>query len=140
MLHHPLWSGLFLMRYNLTLWNMGIELCNVFTTVFHSSHLYNMTRAEKKGAVEWKDMEYIFDLHEEDYLFYGGRPSDMGAYFKKWSLAMGMSLATIQNRNRRGQSNVSSRGFEEATRLLRPRILRKSCSVQTLRSITNADT
>lgn len=57
MLHYPLWSGLFLMRFTLTFWNMGIELCNVFTTVFHSSHLYNMARAENKDTTEWKDME-----------------------------------------------------------------------------------
>lgn len=128
LLHHPLWSGLFLMRHTLTYWNMGIELCNVFMTVFHPSHLYNMARAENKKSVDWKDMEYLLDLHDSEWLFYGGRPSQMKQYYGKWTLAMGMSMSAAQGRSRRGnqQSMVSSRGFEEATRLMRPRILRKS--------------
>lgn len=30
--------------------------------------LYNIARAQTKGAVDWKDMEHFFELYMEDYL------------------------------------------------------------------------
>jgi len=93
-------------------------MCNVFTSVFNSSHMYNMALKELPEASLWPDMEYLIDLHGPDYLFYGGRPATHKDYWTKFSLAMGIS-ARISAADQHSKRLVSGRGFEVATRLLR---------------------
>lgn len=90
----------------------------MFASTCNTSHLCNMVLQESSEAAQWEDMEYLIKLHGPDYLFYGGRPSSHKEFWSKFSLAMGMS-ARLSAANQHSKLQVSGRGFEAATRLLR---------------------
>ncbi|KAM3423153.1 hypothetical protein BST61_g605 [Cercospora zeina] len=67
-------------------------------------------------------MEYLIDLHGEGYLYYGGRPADIGECCRKSSLRLGMS-AQLSAKDRRGGLKISSRGLANAVRQNRPQVI-----------------
>lgn len=77
-----------------------------------------MVLHESSEAAQWEDMEYLIKLQGPDYLSCGGRPSRHKEFWSKFSLAMGMS-ARLSAANQHSKRQVSGRGFEAATRLLR---------------------
>ncbi|KAI1378108.1 hypothetical protein F4677DRAFT_414435 [Hypoxylon crocopeplum] len=122
MLHQPILCGVSLMWIRLNMWGAGLELTNVFTAVFSTTHLYNMASVESGKRIAWPDLDYVINLNGPEYLFIGGRPSKGAEYCNRWALALGISATSVSSGHRVSQI-VSGRGFAGAVRQLRPSIL-----------------
>ncbi|KAI9650601.1 hypothetical protein NHQ30_000619 [Ciborinia camelliae] len=91
-IHSPLWCGILLTSYRLTLWSFGIELTNMYRSILLAIHLCNFTNTKSKNDFEWKDIEYLIELHGAEWLFLGSRPDKDPDYLTRIMLASGKSV------------------------------------------------
>ncbi|KXS99990.1 hypothetical protein AC579_3030 [Pseudocercospora musae] len=115
--NHPLWAGIAMVWAQLSLWEISIEMTNIYSVTEHAMYLYALARIHTEIA--WPDMEYLIGLHGQEHLFYGGRPVTILECCKKFALSLGMS-AQFNAKDRHNKRHVSARGFKLAVRQYRP--------------------
>ncbi|CAK1361632.1 unnamed protein product [Cercospora beticola] len=117
---HPLLAGIRMFFLQLCMWDASIGMTNIHDGIGQATHLYGLASTKTPGI--WKDMEYLLGLHDEEYLYYGGRPKNISESCRKYSLALGMSAQTSANHTHSARK-ISARGFQHAVRQLRPHVI-----------------
>jgi hypothetical protein len=99
----PVLSGLIMLA--ATLMDNFAASCAVdkWWTVMPTAHLYNALRANGYIDWEWKSMEDMIRIYTPEYIFNGGRPTDLNACFVKLLLAKGLAAdVSLPTTNGRG--------------------------------------
>lgn len=74
----PVLCGLLMLRYDVLLSQIGLELCNLTESTMGIAHLYNacMVTGDLTQGEQWPDLERMITLCREDRVFLGSRPTD----------------------------------------------------------------
>ncbi|KAG8627469.1 hypothetical protein KVT40_004952 [Elsinoe batatas] len=113
----PVLSGLLMFNINLRMQELGLTLMNAYGTGIYMAYLYNGIKNQADQAqVQWPDMDFLINLHNEERIFLGQRPKTHEETLKKYLLVMGVApeaFGTGRRNNRRTLSSKGSRAFEE---------------------------
>ncbi|EQB44956.1 hypothetical protein CGLO_16239 [Colletotrichum gloeosporioides Cg-14] len=97
----PVMSGLILHYFRLDLYDIGIAAANAWGSITYMEHLYNAVEKEGLLGGPWEDMDFMRILVGQDAFYVGEAPSVPEDYYKKFCLQMGVSAATLADRNKR---------------------------------------
>ncbi|KAF2118792.1 hypothetical protein BDV96DRAFT_642966 [Lophiotrema nucula] len=109
---NPVLSGLSMLAAHLDYQCLGIKLADHWWAIMAVAHLYNALRQGSYLTYEWKNMEEIIRTYTPEYIFYGGRPTDMSDCWRKISLARGISIIKSPARATSISTTGSLRKFE----------------------------
>lgn len=98
---HPIFCGLMILRFNLTMEELGLAISNNWGQVLAATHIYNMIRQELQDtAPVWEDMNALVTINKPEHLFVGGLPREPVDYLKHYELAIGIKPQMFSKDNR----------------------------------------
>ncbi|RFU35972.1 hypothetical protein B7463_g368, partial [Scytalidium lignicola] len=100
---HPIHCGLMVLRYNLSMEEIGLRMVNSWGAIMAVAHIYNMIRQEipEKGLI-WEDMDALISINTPENLFVGGLPKEPVAYLQHYGLATGIKAEMFARDHRGG--------------------------------------
>lgn len=114
---HPLLCGVLIFHFNLRMQELGLILMNAWGTGIYAAYMYNAIQQDQSDmGVQWPDMDKLIELHTEEHLFLGPRPTNHEDSFKKICLATGMDNAAFSGGRKFPKSAKQvreARGLEE---------------------------
>lgn len=114
---HPMLCGVLVFHLNLRMQELGLILMNAWGTGLYAAYMYNAIQQDAAEMdVSWPDMDKLIELHSEERLFYGQRPTDHEDSFKKICLATGIAASAFAGGAKfpkRMKKNKEARGLEE---------------------------
>ena len=85
---HPILCGLKVFRLEMLLQHSGVEMCNDSGSVICAAHIYNAACRSGSLQKNWRDIDYVIDLHTPERVFSGSTPTVAVDYFDKFLLAL----------------------------------------------------
>ncbi|RDI78380.1 hypothetical protein Vi05172_g11587 [Venturia inaequalis] len=105
MKQHPLFCGTLSFSFKAEFRELGITFVNAWGSVLYTAHLYNAAKQEKLlHDKRWADMDYLQHMHGIGDFFIGAPPKDADAYFKHFSLSMGISASEFAGNRKKTKS------------------------------------
>ena len=68
------------------------------------AHLYNALRQNEYLEMPWPRMESLLEIHDQDYIFFGGAPTTLKSALSKIRLSKGVSAISLTTAATRAQS------------------------------------
>lgn len=97
--HHPLLCGTFVYYINTRILWLGVLSDSNQHAIFLMTHVYNAAKQSQLLPQIWPDMGFIISIRGESNLFVGALPHQHKDYFKRYQLALDVSvLSTAENR------------------------------------------
>lgn len=115
---HPLLCGVLIFHFNVRMQELGLILMNAWGTGTYAAYMYNAINQDALDMnVHWADMDKLIELHTEDHLFLGPRPTNHEDSFKKICLTTGFDPSAFSG-GRKFPSHAKvdpkkTRGLEE---------------------------
>jgi hypothetical protein len=89
------------MHLQLLFQNQGAKIANLEAAVQAVTHLYNAVKMENPAFPVWEDIESLISFRGEQAIFVGTRPTNPKDYFKRYSMAIGISATAFAAKRRR---------------------------------------
>lgn len=113
----PLLCGVLVFHLNIRMQELGLILMNAWGTGLYAAYLYNAIQQDASEMdVQWQDMDKLIELHSEEHLFYGPRPTNHEDAFRKICIATGIDASAFAGGAkfpRHARKTREARGLEE---------------------------
>ena len=115
---HPMLCGLFKFAITLKHQQGGMVKVNERGIVMAAAHLYNAAQQDGSLSTSWVTMDDLITLWNPDQIYFGGKPEEPEAWYKRYRLVQGIPAEYLA-RNRRTRKDITpskkgyKRGYKE---------------------------